>query len=192
MAQRGLLHPFEWLSPSGQKGAFILFSAMAVGVMVSEIRLDSFLTTDAAPQGMISFELAGDSSVARNIVESWWHMGQVYAALSLGLDYLFLVAYASSIGLGCVLVARNLPQPLAIVSCVGTCLAWCQFGAALLDAMENYALIQVLLGSGHEFWPMAARWCAIPKFAIVGAGLAYVALGAVAVVITRTRKALAA
>ena len=71
---------------------------------------------------------------------------------------------------------------------VGVLLAWAQFGAALLDAVENYALIQVLLGSQQALWPAVARWCAIPKFLIVAAGLVYIGVGAVLAVVTKGRK----
>ena len=57
--------------------------------------------------------------------------------------------------------------------------SWAIFGAALLDSVENYALIQVLLGTEQSIWPAVARICAIPKFLIVGLGLLYVLLGAI-------------
>jgi hypothetical protein len=97
--------------------------------------------------------------------------------LSLGLDYLYLVAYASAIALGCVMVARRLSGRGEFLPLVGVVLAWAQFGAALLDCVENYALIRVLLGSQQELWPVVARWCAIPKFLIVALGLVYVGIG---------------
>jgi hypothetical protein len=71
---------------------------------------------------------------------------------------------------------------------LGTLLAWAQFGAALLDALENYALIQVLLGSQQALWPVVARWCAIPKFLIVAAGLVYVGIGTVSVMVRRQQE----
>ncbi|MEY3284160.1 MAG: hypothetical protein RIR86_2173, partial [Acidobacteriota bacterium] len=52
--------------------------------------------------------------------------------------------------------------------------AWAALLAGLLDAVENYALIRVLLGAGGDFWPALSRACARPKFAIVGVVLAYV------------------
>jgi hypothetical protein len=48
---------------------------------------------------------------------------------------------------------------------------------ALLDSVENYALIQALLGTEQSIWPAIARICAIPKLLIVGLGLLYVLLG---------------
>ena len=138
--------------------------------------------------GVISFELAGELSLAQSMVESWGQTGQVYAGLSLGLDYVFLIAYSSSIALGCVLVARNLSSRVDFLSSVGALVAWAQFGAALLDAAENFALIQVLLGSQQAMWPAVARWCAIPKFLIVAAGLVYVGFGAVSAILYRQWK----
>ena len=49
--------------------------------------------------------------------------------------------------------------------------------AALLDASENFALINLAFGSQRESWPIIARWCALVKFGIVGAGLAYILTG---------------
>jgi hypothetical protein len=122
------------------------------------------------------------------MVESWGDTGRVYAGLNLGVDYLFLVAYAVAIGLGCVLVASSLWQRIRFLSVVGVLLAWAQFGAGLLDALENYALIQVLLGSQREVWPVMARWCAVPKFLIVALGLVYVGVGTLIAVAVRTRR----
>jgi hypothetical protein len=178
-------HPFDWLSSSGQKRAFAALLALTLAVMVSLNALGRPLNTEVAPRGIVSFELAGELSLARSMVESWGPTGRVYAGLNLGLDYLFLVAYSSSIALGCVLVASSLSRRAAFLSLAGTLLAWAQFGAALLDAVENYALIQLLLGSQQVSWPAVARWCAIPKFLIVAAGLIYVGLGVVLAVVTK-------
>jgi hypothetical protein len=174
-------HPFNWLSTSGQKRAFVVLLVLTLAVMVSLNALGRPLNTEVAPLGIVSFELAGELSLAQSMVESWGQTGQVYAGLNLGLDYVFLVTYSSAIALGCILVARSL-SPRA-----GLLLAWAQFGAALLDAIENYALIQVLLRSQQALWPVVARWCAIPKFLIVAAGLAYVGVGAVLAVVTKGR-----
>ena len=59
---------------------------------------------------------------------------------------------------------------------LGIFFAWATIGAALLDAMENYALIRILLGTQLDLWPLVARWCAIPKFLILISGLTYVVL----------------
>ncbi len=180
--------PFNWLSTSGQKRAFVALLALTLAVMVSLNALGRPLNTEVAPLGIVSFELAGELSLAQGMVESWGQTGRVYAGLNLGLDYAFLIAYSSCIALGCVLVTRSLSRRVEFLSSVGVLLAWAQFGAALLDAVENYALIRVLLRSQQALWPAVARWCAVPKFSIVAAGLVYVGVGAVLAVVAKARR----
>lgn len=165
--------PFATWTAAGRERAFVPLVVLTLGVMAALRVLDAPLQTAAAPHGIVSFELAGDLETARGMIGSWGHRGEVHAALSLGLDYLFLVLYAGAIALGCVLVAG------ALAPRVGAWLAWGQLAAAALDAVENYALIRVLLGSPRELWPPLAAGCAGVKFALVAAGLAYVAIGTV-------------
>ena len=58
----------------------------------------------------------------------------------------------------------------------GILLAWGQAAAGLLDALENYSLIRVLLGTRLEYWPIVARLSATGKFGLVALGLLYVIL----------------
>jgi hypothetical protein len=183
-----LRHPFEWLTPSGQIRAFIFFFILSLLVMVSLQVTGAHLITKVSPSGILSFEFAGDLSAAQNMVNSWGQTGRVYAGLNLGLDYLFLLVYAGAIGLGCVLVARSNSPKTTFLANLGILLAWAQFGAALLDGVENYALIRVLFGTEMAVWPVVARWCALPKFAIVGAGLIYIMIGTVVVVVLKFKR----
>ena len=171
-------HPFTWMDVQVQKVAFWLLLVLALVLMVVQQVLGSPLMTKAAPSGIVSFELAGSLSNAREMLESWGPTGRVYAGLSLGTDYLFLVAYSIAISLGCVLTLRRFLRRSNFLSAVGVILAWGIFCAALFDSVENYALIQTLLGAEQSLWPVLARICAIPKFLIVGLGLLYILLGA--------------
>ena len=159
------------------KQTFVATLVLTIVVMIALQLLGAPLVTDAAPQGIVSFEFAGRLPVAQAIMESWGPTGRVAAGLSLGLDYLFLFAYASAIGLGCALMARALATPRRALSQAGVFLARAQIVAAGLDAVENYALIQLLLGSERTIWPAVAQWCATPKFVIVAAGLLYLVVG---------------
>lgn len=160
----------------------------AILLMVALQLLGGPLKTDAAPLGIVSFELAGTLPLAQKMVESWGGLGQIYAGLNLGLDFLFIVVYANCIGLGCVIVARNLSRWGAFLANAGSGLAWAQGLAALFDGIENYALIHLLLGSQQPIFAVMAKWCAIPKFLIVGLGIAYVILGALATGIANRKK----
>ena len=171
-------HPFEWLPESRQKIAFVILAILTLLVMASLQVLGKPLITDISPAGIVSFEFAGEIWLVRKMIDSWGVDGQIYAGLNLGVDYLFLVAYGMSISLGCVIVGRNLSTRFSILSLAGVILAWGQLVASLLDGIENYGLIRVLLGSDQAFWPQLARICAGPKFIIVALGLVFVLVGA--------------
>jgi hypothetical protein len=180
-------HPFEWISLSAQKRAFWALFVVTIIVMATLQVFDALLKNEVAPSGIVSFEFAGELSLAQQMVESWGRKGRIAAGVSLGLDYLFLLTYAGSIGIGCMLIARSVSKRAKQLSNVGVFLAWALLVAALLDAVENYALIRVLLGSNLTIWPKVATWCAVPKFVIVAAGLAYILIGAVVSLLSRRR-----
>ena len=172
-----LQDPFEFLTVKAQKWAFTLFFLLTLILMTSLQVLGMPLITESAPLGIVSFELAGDIKLAQEIVTAWGPEGRVYAALNLGLDYLFMIAYAGTIALGCMLAARGLLKRLPLLVAPGALLAWGQIVAALLDALENYALIQILLGTEQDLWAQVARWSALPKFSLVAFGILYILLG---------------
>lgn len=95
-----LPHPFLWLTESGQSRVFVVAAILALLTMASLQVLDAPLKTAAAPAGIISYEFARDLEGARRILDSWGPEARVYAGLSLGLDYLFMLSYAGALGLG--------------------------------------------------------------------------------------------
>jgi hypothetical protein len=130
---------------------------------------------DTAPYGIISYEFAGDVASATRILESWGVQGRLVAGLHIGLDYSFLIFYSLAIALGCTLIAQA--SRMISLRKFGYPLAWLQLTAAILDALENYGLIRILLGSDSQFWAILAFWCASVKFLFVGLGILYVILG---------------
>jgi len=151
--------------------------------------MGSPLETAAAPAGIISFELAGNLDSAQEMLDSWGTRGQAIAGISLGLDYLFLVAYSITIALGCIIITGRLHSKFGFLIRVGILLSWAQFMAALLDALENYALINVLLGSEKAIWPQIAQWSALPKFLLLLLGILFVIVGALITLVPRNRSA---
>jgi len=170
-------HPFTWLPSQRHKMAFVVLLIMTIIAMAGLRVLDGYLKTGAAPHGIVSFEFAGNLSNTETMLASWGPQARIAAGLSLGLDYLFLIAYAGALGLGCVLTANFQFQHSPIGRGLGHALAWGQLGAALLDAIENYSLARVLLGAQTDLWPRVAYWCAGPKFGLVALGLVYIVIG---------------
>lgn len=166
------------IEPKRRRYVFFILLVVTLIVMVGLQFIGASLQTEAAPSGIISYEFAGTLPAARVMIESWGSESRLSAGLSLGLDYLFLVAYSVTIALGCSIVAGNLHSRFGFLIHLGRFLAGAQFLAATLDALENYALIRVLLGSKNPVWPQVAYWSAGPKFVIVLLGILYVILGA--------------
>ena len=153
---------------------FALAAIFAIVLMFVLNSLGSPLKNSVAPLGIVSFEFAGSHNVALDMLASWSPSGRVHAALSLGLDYLFIVAYVLAIGMGCALVASFLGKGWRIISNLGLLLAQLQILAGLADAVENFALIRILLGTSQTWWAVIAHRSATIKFAIVGLGILYV------------------
>lgn len=170
-------HPFEWINKQSQLPVFTASFVVTIFIIVGMQLLGKPLITVTAPAGIISFEFAGDLATAQSIIASWGQDALVYAGLNLGFDYLFMVSYALTIGLGCILISHRLLPKIYPLSVLGVVLAWGSILAALLDALENYALIQLLLGSFKESWPLVARWCAGVKFFLVAIGISYILIG---------------
>ena len=112
-----------------------------------------------------------------SILSSWDNTAKIYAGLNLGLDYLFIALYPIAIGLGCVLISEKLSRRLKLFSLVGVILAWTQLAAGAMDVVENYSLIELLMGSQEKIWSPVAFYCATVKFSFVILGLLYVSVG---------------
>lgn len=166
--------PFYWLDPVQQVWLFWTVIVLIGAVYAGLASLERMLKRRG--HGIVAFELAGSRARADAILAAWGEEGRMRAAVLQGLDYLFLLLYPLAIGLGCVMVAHRL-EALPVLAAAGMLLAWAQFGAALLDAVENYALIRLLFGDGGHTWAPLARRCALVKFAIVLLGIFYVLAG---------------
>lgn len=164
-------HPFQTISQTALVPVVIAFTAAALTVMVSLRIVDEPLQTDAAPNGIISFELAGDVETSYAVLESWDQPAKSHAAFSLGLDFLFLITYATAISLACIWAARLNMKSLAGW---GSILAWGQWIAALFDGLENTALFIMLSQAPVSPWPSIAQVAAIIKFALIALGLIYI------------------
>jgi hypothetical protein len=60
---------------------------------------------------------------------------------------------------------------------IGLLLAKLQFVAALFDAIENFVLIKLLLGSNNNIFSLIAYYFASIKFVIIGIGIIYIIVG---------------
>ena len=174
------MHPFErW--PERRRGRWLL--ALALVYLVVQVVIGAVngpLSTDAAPDGIITLELAGTPDEATRIVDSWEREGVLdEAGVSLGLDYLYMPLYASVLAALVVAVNRR-RWP------VGSYVAWAPFVAAALDAVETFALVQVVDDPSVGGWPAVARGFALGKFALLIITVLFIVVAGVAGLVRRS------
>ena len=132
---------------------------------------------------IVDFELAGSVPKAQAIIDAWSETDRIRAGFSLGIDYLYMPVYSTTIALACVLAALVLKSKAW--RSIGLLLAWGLWAAAIFDAIENVALFTILLGNNVAPYPQIAQICATIKFGLILAGLAYVVVGVIAKVAAR-------
>jgi hypothetical protein len=153
----------------------VIGAGLSVVLLLGMMVLDRALKTPEAPAGIISFELAGTLDRAESIIGAWDASARIQAGVSLGLDFFFLVAYAGTLFGACRWVAARLASNG--LRRLGVVLAWGAWVAALLDTIENLALIQILIGHAEAWHPLLAAVCAWPKFGLAGGALLYIFTG---------------
>lgn len=164
----------------------IWWSLLALTLLVGGViaLIDEGLRTPAAPLGIVSFELCAYSNACADVVASWDSKARQLAALSLGIDYLFLVLYPAVIFVSLLLVAPLLPPRLERFT-RGS--GWAAWGMGFADAFENYFLTQMLLSESvlGLGWP-AAVFASI-KFAILAFTLTWFAVAGVMCAVKKAR-----
>lgn len=144
-----------------------LLGALSLGAMAV---IDQGLKGPAAPMGIISFQFCGVQESCDALLAQWGERGKLLAMLSLGVDYLFLVTYPVLVSLA---LFGLLPRVPAGLQALTKAIAWIVLGSGLADAIENYLLIQVLLGNAPLATASTASVWAVVKFSLFYASLAY-------------------
>ena len=185
-------HPLEFVSDGYRKRLFFTFLFLTIILFALFRVLDQPLRTPTAPNGIVSFELAGSPLQAQAITDEWKRSslllsevaGQanpdivnipyVFAAFGLGIDYLFMPAYAFALAFGTLFASG---KHSGWFKSLGAVAGYGAFAAALFDAVENYALFQILLNRVYSPYPEIAFYCASIKFSLLVFGLLYAVAG---------------
>ena len=163
-------HPLLAIPDGSRLQSFLLLLTASV---VLFIIISVPLRPSSSHWDILRLELAGSLERARAIVDRWGRRGVQKATYGVYVDFLFLVVYSTTIGLACISLADAAWSPASSLDSIGVTLAWGLWAAALLDAIENVALLKILQGSHATYWLPIARWCAIPKFTLILAGVIY-------------------
>ena len=162
--------------------AVLLVLGALVGRRASanDVELNPDYTTYKKP--MLAFEL--NAGAAPEMFKKW-DEAKVKLRLAILWDYLFIFIYPAAIATACFIAATFLDNRGIIAFQYSLVIICAQLVAAALDAVEDFALLQVLRGPIERPWPQIARWCALGKFSLIIVGLVYsVILGGGAWLIT--------
>jgi len=141
--------------------------------------IDTFIQNEITPHGIVSFEFIKTIEASNAAMLAWGHFGKTATGISLGLDFLYIILYTVMIctflsttsgkaTLKNVLLAKTLLFSAYLFPLVG-----------LFDVVENYSLIQLLLGSQSTLWPTTAYYSAIAKFSGTAIALSLIICGQV-------------
>jgi hypothetical protein len=162
---------YFWIKEEAKLPLFLIVFVLSTIVSIVLSRIGAAETPGEPSLRVISLELANNEE-AKNMVNSFTPKIREKAFLNLGLDYLFLFLYPIAISLACNLLARSFDT--AWVKNLGLWLSVVSLLPIIFDAVENYAIIQMLKTGVFETWANVARFSAIPKFLFAATGLIYV------------------
>lgn len=195
-------HPLESVPAEYRKRFF--FTCLGLTLLLFSVFrvLDRPLQTPVSPNGIISFEFARTPERAQMMIDFWTGrtiittytdgensnariepagdsfvynpIPMMHAAFGLGLDYLFMPAYALALAFGTLL---SMQRHQDWVKSLGAVAGYGAFVAALFDAVENFALWQVLSGAYNSGFPALAAFCASIKFGMLTFGVLVWLLG---------------
>ena len=151
----------------------VLFAITIITMGVMFI-LDIPLKNDISQNGIISFELAYSLDHSIAILNSWDEKAKLHAGISLGFDYLFMTSYSILLFSLIRTIIDNLSNEFLIE--VGKTLSIMMIFAGLLDALENYALIELYLGNLKQVYSSIAFYSASLKFAFIGFGITFIVI----------------
>lgn len=169
-----LISPFSKTDKNRLKNRiFILFVFLVLGIVLLRY-LDGFLINDIVANGIISFELARDVTVSKNMINSWNAVSTAAAGYSIIVDFVFLTVYSLFIALLIHHTNENVWKNKTIYK-IGVVLIFAQFTAAFFDIIENVALLQ-LFKNTIQFWTSTAYYCASLKFLLIFLGVLFIVI----------------
>jgi hypothetical protein len=155
-----------------RRGLWLLGLATAA-LYLALILVDRKIQESGGP-GIVSFELAGSTDRATEILGEWGQAGRDSARLSLWLDFPLLVAYGAFFHLA-ILAVRDAAHRRGWERWArpGAAMATLPIAAAACDAVEDIGLLLVLDGHADSVAPAIATAFAVAKFAMFGGALLY-------------------
>lgn len=141
----------------------------ALVLFVALLLVNQPLQTASAPQGIISFQMAGTAEQTHAILRSWRADGEVWARVSLWLDFLFIPAYVFAL----IQLTRHLmrDRPGVRERMVARWIRTLFLAAGLSDVTENILLLNNF-NPPTDVVSLSATICALIKYTGLTLGIA--------------------
>ena len=169
--------PFAAVSQRVRQRALLALMGLTVVVGLIVARLGTGLAVAAAPNGIVSFELAGTAAEAQRILSAWGPALSDAARTQTWVDFIYLATYAPMLALAAGLAAGTWAKRGALYAWAGTVASWGALAAGALDCVENLAMLSVFAAPSDALAALA-RACAIGKFTLIFVAIIYALFGA--------------
>ena len=172
-----MMHPLESIRRGARAPVFIWLVVATFWLTVVFRFIGPF------SPNIVDFEFCRTVDRANAILNAWNQVARIQAGFNLGFDFLYIPVYSTTIAMACVWAANKLGGN-RIWHNMGMLFAWGLWVAAILDCVENYALLTMLQGTVANPYPAIATLCASCKFSLILLGLAFCIVVAVIRIIT--------
>ncbi len=163
-------HPFSSIEPPLLGALLLRLGVLLVFSTALIAFLNVPLETEAAPLGIVSFELAGTPYTALAILLEWQSKSVVgHATLLQLVDFLYLLIYGAFFSMLALWVGRRLGDSTWSLRA-----AWAATLAAGFDILENGVLLfELVRMSSPAPYPQLAMAFALLKFVLIGFAAVY-------------------
>lgn len=145
---------------------WLFFATLSLILLLQLRGFDSDLRTPDTPNGIVGYELAWSAANAEPMIAAWRANDVIETAkVSLGVDFVFLVAYPLMFATGIGLLVRT--PAIVKFDIVGARLARVVLLCIPLDAIENLVLWHMLNVGATNTLAHLATICASIKFLLV-------------------------
>ncbi len=142
------MHPLERFFDASLVPLFRASFLLSLLTIAPLAVVDASLRCETAPLGIVSFEIAGVG--AADVLAGWTEAQRRDAMLVQGLDYLFLLLYATALASGALLAGRRARARRPRLASVARPLAWGFTVAGVCDLIENTPMTLMLRANAAD------------------------------------------
>jgi hypothetical protein len=163
-------------SRSARCRLFIISFLATLPIVATLMELNGRLQNRVASQGVMSFELARTLVRQSEILASWSGPETLRLAFSVGLDFLFVPTFLSTMTFACICLRGFSGGRSTLGSRLAWLVAWCVLVMGVFWIVQNVLLAEALFGHGTALTAQIIYWCAVVKFGVMIASSAFIVI----------------